>query len=342
MFDNGLPFDSFPAVNPGLSAPSMTFSDLAPSVIRQRTLKNAISCAGVGLHSGLKMTMTLRPAAPNTGIMFRRTDIAGGGATIPALWSSVSDTRLNTSVSDGKGVAVHTIEHLMSALAGMGIDNAIVEVSGPEVPVMDGSAAPFLFLIECAGIAEQNAPRQAIKILKRVTVKDGDKRAWFTPANNFSLRVEIDFPVEAIGRQECYLRMTPGAFKAEVSRARTFGFEQEVEAMHAAGLGKGGSLDNAVVIARGGERVLNDGGLRYEDEFVRHKTLDAVGDLALAGAPILGHFHGIRCGHALNNRLLRALFADPTAWTMVDLSSMEATTPAVFLAPVAQIAAVSA
>ncbi|MDR3435798.1 MAG: UDP-3-O-acyl-N-acetylglucosamine deacetylase [Telmatospirillum sp.] len=309
------------------------FSDLAPSVIRQRTLKSAISCTGVGLHSGCKMTMTLRPAAANTGILFRRIDIAGDGSVIPALWSNVSDTRLNTSVSGAKGASVHTIEHLMAALAGMGIDNAIIDINGPEVPVMDGSAAPFLFLIECAGIVEQQAPRQAIKILKRVVTKDGDKRAMLTPGRSFSLRVEIDFPMDAIGRQECFLPMNSAAFKAEVSRARTFGFEQEVAAMHAAGLGKGGSLDNAVVIASGGEKVLNEGGLRYVDEFVRHKTLDAVGDLALAGAPILGHFHGVRCGHALNNRLLRDLFSDRTAWTMVELGNQQTTAPAMFSAP---------
>ncbi|HXP95549.1 MAG TPA: UDP-3-O-acyl-N-acetylglucosamine deacetylase, partial [Telmatospirillum sp.] len=318
MFDSGVSFDSFPANG----SEATNDPSIVPSgVVRQRTLKTSINCTGIGLHSGSKITMTLHPAPANTGIVFRRIDIAGGGALIPALWSNVSDTRLNTCVSDAEGATVSTIEHLMAALSGMGVDNALIDINGAEVPVMDGSAAPFLFLIECAGVIEQDASRQALKILKRITVQDGDKISTLTPAHDFSLRVEIDFSSAAIRRQECFLPMNDGAFKTEVSRARTFGFEQDLAAMRTAGLGKGGSLDNAVVIACGGEKILNEEGLRYEDEFVRHKTLDAVGDLSLAGAPILGHFHGIRCGHGMNNRLLRALFADRSAWTMVELDA---------------------
>jgi UDP-3-O-[3-hydroxymyristoyl] N-acetylglucosamine deacetylase len=330
MFDNGVSLDSFP---PTGSEVETIHSATMPMIVRQRTLKNSISCAGIGLHSGSKITMTLHPAEVDTGIVFRRIDIAGGGALIPALWSNVSDTRLNTCIADAEGAAVYTIEHLMAALAGMGIDNAIIDINGLEVPVMDGSAAPFLFLIECAGIVEQSAPRQALKVLKRVEIRDGDKTAMLVPAHNFSLHVEIDFPIPAIRRQECFLPMTVGAFKTEISRARTFGFEQDVAAMRAAGLGKGGSLDNAVVIASDGEKILNEEGLRYDDEFVRHKTLDAVGDLSLAGTPILGHFRGVRCGHALNNRLLRELFADRSAWTMVDLGSQLPVAPMIFSTP---------
>ncbi len=331
MFDSGVSLESFP---PSGSEVDELSPAVPSAIVRQRTLKTSISCTGVGLHSGAKIVMTLRPAEVNTGIVFRRIDIAGGGARIPALWSNVSDTRLNTCIADSAGASVRTIEHLMAALAGMGIDNAVIDISGEEVPVMDGSAAPFLFLIECAGVVEQAAPRRALKVLKRVMIQDGDKMALLAPAHNFSLRVEIDFPIAAIRRQECFLPMDGGAFKAEISRARTFGFEQDVAAMRAAGLGKGGSLANAVVIASDGEKILNEEGLRYEDEFVRHKTLDALGDLTLAGAPILGHFHGVRCGHDLNNRLLRELFADRTAWTMVDLvPRQQPVVPMTFAAP---------
>jgi UDP-3-O-[3-hydroxymyristoyl] N-acetylglucosamine deacetylase len=284
------------------------------TAIRQRTLKTAIGCTGIGLHSGAKVTMALLPAEADTGIRFRRTDIAGRGAMVPALWSNVGDTRMNTCLVNADGVQVGTVEHLLSALAGSGIDNCIIEINGPEVPVMDGSAAPFLFLIECAGTVEQSAPRRAIRILKRVSVKDGDKAASLAPSPGFSLRFEIDFASKAIARQEFFVNLSRGSFKSEISRARTFGFEQDVAMLRAAGLARGGSLDNAVVIDSTGTKVLNDDGLRYGDEFVRHKVLDAVGDLFLAGAPIIGHFHGVRSGHALNNQLLRALFADQTAW----------------------------
>ncbi len=282
----------------------------------QRTLKASIGCTGIGLHSGAKITMVLHPAAPDSGIRFRRTDVAGKGAIIPALWSSVGDTRMNTCLASPEGV-VGTVEHLMAALAGQGVDNCLIDINGAEVPVMDGSAAPFLFLIECAGLVEQAAPRRAIRVLKRVTVKDGDRIASLTPATGFSVRFEIDFKSQAIARQEMVVNLARGAFKTEIARARTFGFEQEVAMLRAAGLARGGSLDNAVVIDSTGTRVLNDDGLRFPDEFVRHKVLDAVGDLYLAGAPIIGHFHGVRSGHATTNQLLRALFADASAWASV-------------------------
>ncbi|MGE5546127.1 MAG: UDP-3-O-acyl-N-acetylglucosamine deacetylase [Solirubrobacterales bacterium] len=283
--------------------------------LRQRTLKTSIGCTGVGLHSGAKVTMVLHPAEADSGIRFRRTDIAGKGAIVAARWAGVGDTRMNTCLVNEAGIQVGTVEHLMSALAGSGIDNCLIDINGPEVPVMDGSAAPFLFLIECAGIVEQESPRRAIRVLKRVAVTDGDKVASLSPGPGFSLRFEIDFKSEAIARQEFAVSLSKGAFKSEISRARTFGFEQEVAMLRAAGLARGGSLDNAVVIDSTGTKVLNDDGLRYGDEFVRHKILDAVGDLYLAGAPLIGAFHGIRSGHALNNQLLRALFADQTAWT---------------------------
>jgi len=287
------------------------------AIARQRTLKSAISVSGVGLHSGTKTTMTLRPAEAGTGIRFRRVDARHQGAVIPALWSNVTDTRLNTCISNADGASVRTIEHLMSALAGMGVDNALIDIDGEEVPVMDGSAAPFVFLIECAGLVEQAAPRQVIKVLKRITVTEGDKVATLAPSEDFTLSVDIDFAAAAIGRQQVSLTVDSAAFKAEISRARTFGFEQEVEAMRAAGLGRGGSLDNAVVISGDGSGILNKEGLRYDNEFVRHKLLDALGDLSLAGMPLEAEFSGTRTGHALNNQLLRALFADAKAWVRV-------------------------
>lgn len=288
--------------------------------IRQRTLKTPIGCTGIGLHSGAKVTMVLHPAEADSGIRFKRTDIAGRGALVPALWSAVGDTRMNTCLVNEAGVQVGTVEHLMSALAGSGIDNCLIEINGPEVPVMDGSAAPFLFLIECAGTVEQDEPRRAIRVLKPVVVTEDGKTASLTPAPGFSLRFEIDFASRAIARQEFSVQLTRGSFKSEISRARTFGFEQEVAMLRAAGLARGGSLDNAVVIDSTGTKVLNDDGLRYGDEFVRHKILDAVGDLSLAGAPIVGAFHGVRSGHALNNKLLRALFADQTAWCVTTVA----------------------
>jgi UDP-3-O-[3-hydroxymyristoyl] N-acetylglucosamine deacetylase len=283
----------------------------------QQTLNSTIHCAGVGLHSGRRVRMTLRPAPVDHGICFIRTDVPGDRAAIQARWDLVSDTRLCTLLKNEQGTTIGTIEHLMAALRGMGIDNALVEVDAPELPIMDGSSAEFVFLIECAGIKRQDQPRRVIRVLKEVRVQDGDKIVSLSPAPVSSFRAEIIYENTAlIRRQEGFLRLTDGAFKAEVADCRTFGFAHEVEAMRKAGLGLGGSLDNAIVID--GDRVMNPGGLRHADEFIRHKILDAVGDLYLAGGPILGHYQGLRPGHAMNNAILRALFADASAWRRED------------------------
>ena len=259
--------------------------------------------------------MVLHPAAPGTGIVFRRRDLSG--IEIAAHWRNIVDSTLCTTLGNDAGVKIATIEHLMAAFAGLKIDNAIVELDGPEVPVMDGSAAPFVFLIECAGIAEQIAPRRGIKVLKPVRVGVNGNSASLVPADSFRLSFAIDFASGAIRQQELSYDLDAENFKQEISRARTFGFLDEVERMRQAGLARGGSLENAVVIS--GDRVLNKEGLRYDDEFVRHKVLDALGDLYLAGGAILGHFHGVRSGHALNHQLIEALFADPAAWRPVTL-----------------------
>ena len=279
---------------------------------RQQTLKNSIGCSGTGLHSGATVAMTLHPAPADTGIVFRRTDRDGLGMEVQAHVDNVVDARLGTTIGDAQGRTLSTIEHLMAALCGAGIDNAVVDVEGPEVPVMDGSAAPFMFLIECAGIVQQAPPRRYIEILKPIHVDGGDRTASLHPDTIFSLDFEIDFNSAAIGNQSMSVQLVNGTFKGEISRARTFGFAQEVDQLRKMGLARGGSLDNAVVVGDG--IVLNEEGLRYHDEFVRHKILDSVGDLYLAGAPLHARFAGYRSGHALNHDLLRALFADPTAW----------------------------
>ena len=293
------------------------------SLQMQHTLKNAINCSGVGVHSGHKVTLKLHPAAPDTGIVFHRTDIAGRGAVIPATWENAIETPLCTTLVQGD-VKIATIEHLMSALVGMGVDNCRIEINSDEVPVMDGSAAPFLFLIECAGLQQQDAPRKVIRILKEVRDVEESRFATLSPADNnapdaCTASFEIDFDNSAIGRQELFLHVTPHHYKREVSRARTFGFLQEVEQLRKLGLARGGSLDNAVVIS--GDEILNEGGLRYSNEFVRHKVLDSVGDLYLAGHQIVGHYHGHKSGHAQTLRLLQKLFADETAWEWTTLST---------------------
>lgn len=286
-------------------------------IAQQKTLKAAIYCRGVGLHSGLRIGMTLHPAAADTGIVFRRSDM--GGAEIAATWRNATDSVLCTKIDNHEGLSVATIEHLMAAFAGLEIDNAIVELDGPEVPIMDGSAAPFVFLVECAGIVDLDATRRAIKVLKPVSVGVPGRSAALVPDDGFAVSFAIDFASGAINRQELTLSVDPDSFKNDISRARTFGFLHEVDQMRAAGLARGGSLDNSVVIS--GDRILNEDGLRYTDEFVRHKVLDALGDLYLAGGPLLGHFHGVRSGHALNRQLLDALFADPAAWCLTTLAA---------------------
>jgi UDP-3-O-[3-hydroxymyristoyl] N-acetylglucosamine deacetylase len=285
----------------------------ASGFVPQNTLKNSIRCRGTALHSGERVAMVFHPAAPDSGIVFRRSD--RGGATLRADWRHVRDSALCTTVDDGNGLSVATIEHVMAALAGLEIDNALVELDGPEVPVMDGSAAPFIFLLECAGIAAQDAPRRAIEILKPVKVGDATKSAALLPGDGFNIELTIDFAATAIQRQTLHWTFDPESFKTDIASARTFGFLEEVDALRAAGLVRGGSMDNAIVIGEG--RVLNRDGLRFPDEFVRHKILDAVGDLYLAGNPIIGAFAGLRSGHALNRRLLEALFADRSAYRVV-------------------------
>jgi UDP-3-O-[3-hydroxymyristoyl] N-acetylglucosamine deacetylase len=275
----------------------------------QRTLRKAVGCRGIGLHCGRKVAMTLRPAAPSSGVVFRRTD---SGAEIAALWSNTIRSPLCTSLSNREGVGVGTIEHLMAALHGAGVDNVVVELDGPEVPIMDGSAAPFLALVERAGTLAQDALRRAVKVLKPVVVEEEGASAELIPDHGFSMSFEIDFDNPLISRQDIALSFEPDTFKAELSRARTFGLLDDVHRLQAAGLARGGSLDNAVVVS--GEKILNRGGLRWADEFVRHKLLDAFGDLYLAGGPIIGQFRGMRSGHAHNHRLLAVLFADPDAW----------------------------
>lgn len=286
--------------------------------VPQTTLARRVECSGIGLHSGQPITMVLHPAAANSGVSFRRIDLPGK-PVIPARHDNVTDLKLCTTVANAKGAKVATVEHLMAALAGLGVDNVRIDIDGAEVPVMDGSSEPFVDAIESVGLVAQDAARRYIRILKTVEVRDGARVARLEPANRFTVSMAIDFDSAAIGAQEVEVELCHGAFRAELAAARTFGFEHEVAQLHAMGLGKGGSLDNAVIVS--GDRVLNEEGLRFDDEFARHKALDAVGDLYLAGAPLLARFHGERTGHALNNRLLQAMFADETAWCYETLSA---------------------
>ncbi len=258
--------------------------------------------------------MTLFPAASDTGIVFRRAD---AGAEIRASWVNAIELPRCTMLSNGEGITIGTVEHLMAALAGAEIDNVIVELDGPEVPIMDGSSAPFLFLIECAGVVEQDSARRAIKVLKPVSVVENGASARLLPDHGFSMSFEIDFANPLISRQDICVEFDATTFKSELSRARTFGLLDEVDRLRASGFGRGGSLDNVVVVS--GNHVLNAGGLRYADEFVRHKLLDAFGDLYLAGGPIIGRFDGMRSGHTHTRRLLAALFADAEAWCFTSL-----------------------
>ena len=289
--------------------------------VPQQTLAYAVECVGVGLHSGMNVTMTLHPAPVDHGIVFSRLDVEEAARDIPGRFDRVVDTRLCTTLGNDAGITVGTVEHLMAAFAGLGVDNARVELDGPEVPIMDGSSAPFVFLIECTGLKEQAAPRRVVRILKDVSIADGPAEVSLVPGDCLTLDCEIDFKSAAVARQALTLPLVNGAFRKELSRARTFGFLEDVEKLRALGLARGGSLENAIVVDAG--RVLNEEGLRYEDEFVRHKALDALGDLYLAGAMVIGAFRGVRSGHGANNRLLRTLFADPTAWRIEDLTVAE-------------------
>ncbi|WP_085867795.1 UDP-3-O-acyl-N-acetylglucosamine deacetylase [Pseudoruegeria aquimaris] len=280
----------------------------------QTTIKSAVQFKGVGLHSGAPVRMTVHPASAEYGIWFRRTDL-DFEPLIPARWDAVGEARLCTRIDGPSGASVQTIEHIMAALAGCGIQNALIEIDGPEVPVMDGSAALFVDALLAAGVRKLDAPVRAIRILKPVEYREGKAFARLEPCDTFMIDFHIEFEDAAIGRQEKVLNMANGAFVRELCDSRTFCRQSDIEFMHANGLALGGSLENAVVVD--GDRVLTPGGLRHEDEAVRHKMLDALGDLALAGAPLLGRYVGHRAGHMMTNRLLRALFADPTAFEMI-------------------------
>ena len=278
----------------------------------QHTLAGAAVCSGIGVHSGEPTQVVVRPAPADTGIVFVRTDITGRDNRVEALASNVANTELNTEIANEAGVAVSTIEHLMAALAALSIDNAVIEIDAREVPIMDGSAQPFIALLDRAGRRTQDAARRFIEILRPVEVVVGDKRAALLPAAGFAVDFELVYDNPVIGRQRVALEVDEASFRRELARARTFGFMHEVEYLQSKGLARGGSLDNAVVIE--GETILNPEGLRMEREFVRHKALDAVGDLYTLGAPILGRFESVRGGHALNNALCRELLAQPDAW----------------------------
>ncbi len=303
-------------------------------MIRQRTLKNIIRATGIGLHSGEKVYLTLRPAAVDTGIVFRRMDL-DPVVEIPALAKNVGETTMSTTLVKGD-VKVDTVEHLLSAMAGLGIDNAYVELSASEVPIMDGSAGPFVFLIQSAGLEEQDAPKEFIRILREVTVEDGEKRATFVPFEGFKVGFEIDFdhPVFEGRTQTACVDFSSTSFVKEVSRARTFGFMRDIEFLRTNNLALGGSVDNAIVVDE--NSVLNEDGLRYEDEFVKHKILDAIGDLYLLGKSLIGEFRGYKSGHALNNLLLRTLLEQPDAWEVVTFAD-SSLAPISYMRPAAAV-----
>ncbi|NLC20580.1 MAG: UDP-3-O-acyl-N-acetylglucosamine deacetylase [Halomonadaceae bacterium] len=300
-------------------------------MIRQRTLQNTIRATGVGLHSGKKVYLTLRPAPVNTGIVFVRTDMEPA-VEVPARASLVTDTTLCTALTKDN-VKVATVEHLMSAFAGLGIDNAYVDLSAPEVPIMDGSAGPFVFLIQSAGIAEQDAPKKFIRIKREVVVKEEGKEARFLPHQGFkvSFAIEFDHPVFEEQKQTAMVDFSTTSFVKEVSRARTFGFMRDLEYLRANNLALGGSLDNAIVVDE--YRIVNEGGLRYDDEFVKHKVLDAIGDLYLLGHSLIGEFRGVKSGHALNNQLCRALLEQPDAYEVVTFEKERELAPISYAQP---------
>lgn len=286
---------------------------------KQKTLKETISCEGVGLHFGKKVLMTLCPAPANSGIKFIRTDVSDKENEVHAIWKNVVNAKLNTQIANDVGVSISTIEHLMAALYICEIDNVIIKINAPEVPIMDGSASPFIFLIECAGIIEQHFPRKFIQITKPIWCKTSNNLTAFLPASNFSISFKFVSEKEnSFLPQNFTLSGDSITLKKDVSKARTFGFIEDVKKILQTGLGKGGSLKNSIVI--NGKSILNKGGLRYKDEFVRHKVLDVVGDLYLAGAPLLGYFIGIKSGHFLNNELLKKMFSQKENWSWADNS----------------------
>ena len=311
---------TFDAVSENLSPKSQMPSAFlgASRPLMQKTLAKAVECSGIGVHSGERVNLRLCPAAEDTGVIFIRTDLFNGARAISARWDSVVDTKMCTVIGNDHGGKVSTVEHLMAAVYACGIDNMIIEIDGSEVPVMDGSADSFVFLLEVAGSVEQGAPKREIEILSPVEVECKGKRARLSPYDAARYSVTINFDRAPIKTQSCDVTLSPSSFKSEVSRARTFGFFEEVDQLQKMGLARGGSLDNSIIIK--GDVILNEGGLRYSNEFARHKVLDAIGDLALAGMGIRGHFEGLCTGHALNNRLLKALFASPEAWRTVEAS----------------------
>ena len=300
-------------------------------MLKQRTLKNSIRASGIGVHSGLKVFMTLRPAAPDTGIVFRRVDL-DEPVDIPARPEYVSDTTMCTALGNGDA-RIATVEHLMSAFSGLGVDNAYIDISAPELPIMDGSAGPFVFLLQSAGIVEQNARKRFVKILKPVRVGDDEKWAELRPYDGFKVEFEIEFdhPVFHTHMQSAAIDFSTSSYLKEISRARTFGFMRDIETLRAKNLTLGGSMDNAIVMDD--YRVLNEDGLRYENEFVKHKILDAIGDLYLLGHSFIGAFRGHKSGHTLNSQLLNALLATPEAWEEVTFA--DATTAPVSFAGLA-------
>ena len=290
-------------------------------MLKQRTLKTVISATGVGLHTGDKVTLTLRPAAPDTGIVFRRIDLPDA-MEIKAQPGLISDTRMCSTLVQGSA-RIATVEHLMSALAGLGVDNVYVDLNAAEVPIMDGSSGPFVFLLQSAGIVEQSALKKFIRIKKTVEVREADKWVRFDPYFGFKIDFTIDFDHPAVEHtgQNVKIDFADNSYIKEVSRARTFGFMQEVETLRSMGLARGGSLDNAIVLDE--YRILNNDGLRYNDEFAKHKVLDAIGDLYMLGHPLIGAFTAHKSGHALNNQLLRALLADAEAWEFATFERVE-------------------
>ena len=280
----------------------------------QQTIRKSFSLNGIGLHTGKKVKIIVEPAKVNNGIKFIRTDLAKDNI-VPALWSNVSSTNLCTTISNEKGVSVSTIEHLMSSLSGMHIDNANILINNLEVPIMDGSSLPFVEELENSGIVNQETPRRIISVKKEIFVSNNDSYAKITPNKQFSIDFEIDFESQLVSKQACQLQLINGNYKTDVSSARTFGFEKDVDYLQANGLALGGSLDNAVVV--GEKNILNKEGLRFNDEFVRHKILDSIGDLYLAGKPIQGYFYGSKSGHFLNNQLLKELFSDKSNFDII-------------------------
>ena len=282
---------------------------------RQKTTVAPAIIAGVGVHTGDRVRLAVRPAPAGTGIVFVRTDIKDRDNRIPVSGEAVVDARLNTMIENKAGVRLSTIEHLMAAFSALGVSNAVVEVDGPELPILDGSALPFVRLLDRAGFRRQSSPVRYIEILEPIRVQDGDKSAVLLPCDRYEMRFEIDFPTPVIGNQVVDFVVDEQTFRDEIMAARTFGFAHEVEALRKAGLARGGSLENAVVID--GDQILNPGGLRMEREFVKHKALDAIGDLYVLGAPLLGRYEGVKAGHAINNLLVRELLARPQAWREV-------------------------